>query len=393
MMREAARHAHPTPFEPLVPGDFDAPEDEAIESTEEASFDFDASSADWAALEAVAEGMAITDEAASTFEPVDDAPESESTVQDAAKVGPMPAASVPIYTPPTDEPSNLDSERQAKLEEQRIRRIRRRKEQARRRRVGMIGGFLRTMFIAFFAAALASTIFTWFTSPDFITPRVVTSLQIADATSIAAVAPPTATSIPVTPNFMQRIGIVAGHRGPENDPGAVCSDGLTEGEINFGVAQLVVRDLRTRGYTVELLDEFDARLENFHGAALVSLHSNDCRDYGEYVSGYLVARAAARPPGGLDDVLAECISLHYGRITGIERRFSLTLDMTDYHTFREIHPLTPAAILEKGFMKDDRALLTERQGDIAKGVVDGILCFLNGENPIPELTATPSIGG
>jgi len=199
----------------------------------------------------------------------------------------------------------------------------------------------------------------------------------------------------VTPNWMQRIGIVSGHRGPENDPGAVCPDGLTEAEINFAVAQLVVQEMQVRGYTVDLLDEFDPRLNNYQAAALVSIHANDCRDYGELVSGYLVARAAARPAGGFDDVLAECIGLYYGDKTQLERRFSLTVDMTDYHTFREIHPLTPAAILELGFMKDDRQLLTEQQDLLAESIVEGILCYLQGENPTQVMTeqaptATPA---
>ena len=272
------------------------------------------------------------------------------------------------------------------MQEQRVRRLQRRQERRRRRRTGAIGGFIRTMLLALIAAALSSTIFTWFTEPDFLNPGVAVGLQVADATSVAVAAPPTTTAIAVTPNWMQRIGIISGHRGPENDPGAVCPDGLTEAEINFAVAQQVVQDLRVQGYTVDLLDEFDPRLTNYQAAVLVSLHSNDCRDYGERVSGYLVSRAAARPAGGLDDVLAECIALNYYNQTQLDRRFSLTLDMTDYHTFREIHPLTPAAILEMGFMKDDRELLTQQQETVARGIVDGILCYLRGDNPIQMMT-------
>jgi hypothetical protein len=308
---------------------------------------------------------------------------------------PQPAAEarVPIYAPPDTEDTIAPEDRALLMEAQRIQRIRRRKEQAHRRRVGILGGFFRTIFIAVFAAALASTVFTWFTAPEFITPRVASDLQVAEATSIAAVAPFTPTPILVTPNFMQRIGVISGHRGPENDPGAVCEDGLTEAEVNFSVAQMVVTELRSRGYTVDLLDEFDPRLEGYQAAALVSIHANTCQDFGEFVSGFLVARAAARPPGGLDDALAECIGVQYGRAVTIERRYALTLDMTDYHTFREIHPLTPAAIIELGFLRGDRELLTDRQPEMASGIINGVLCFLNGDNPIPALTATPASGG
>lgn len=287
---------------------------------------------------------------------------------------------VPIYTAP--DWSQADDERASKLEAQRVRRLHRRRERRQRRRVGILGGFFRTVFAVIVASALASTVFTWFTDPDFFTRGVVTGLMVADATSVVAADPLTPTAIAITPNWARRIGIVSGHRGPENDPGAVCPDGLTELEINFAVAQIVVRTLREQGYSVDLLDEFDPRLQSYQAAALISIHSNDCSDYGEFVSGYLVARAAARPAGGLDDNLAECIAREYGTSTELERRYSLTIDMTDYHSFREIHSLTPAAILELGFMRDDRDLLTNQQDLLAQGITEGIICFLNGEAPI-----------
>jgi len=243
------------------------------------------------------------------------------------------------------------------------------------------------MIVTFLAAGLASTIFTWFTDPSFIGQGVVSGLQIAAATVQATEQP---TAIP-TPNWARRIGVVSGHRGPENDPGAVCEDGLTETEINFDIAQRVVRNLRQLGYSVDLLDEFDPRLTDYQAAALVSIHANTCEDFGEFVSGFLVAKADARPEGGPDSILAECLAIHYGQASELERRFTLTLDMTDYHNFREIHSLTPAAILELGFMKDDRALLTGEPDKLARGITDGILCFLQpGPDGLPQPVATPT---
>lgn len=277
------------------------------------------------------------------------------------------------------------------LEEQRIRRIQRRRERRHRRRAGIAGGFIRTALVVLIAAGLASTIFTWFTSPDFINPQVASDLQIAQSTGLYTAQP---TALP-TPNWLRKIGIVSGHRGPENDPGAVCEENgvviLTEAEVNFAVAQIVVQKLRARGFSVDLLDEFDARLDNYQAAALVSIHANTCKDWGERVSGFLVAKAAARPEGGLDTLLAECIAGTYGTATGLERRTTLTVDMTDYHSFREIHALTPAAIIELGFLKDDRELLTQHQEVLGQAITDGIMCFLEPrDRPSGEaITATP----
>jgi len=54
--------------------------------------------------------------------------------------------------------------------------------------------------------------------------------------------------------------------------------------------------------------------------------------------------------------------------------------MTSYHAFKEIDEFTPAAIIETGFMNLDRSLLTQQPELVAKGVADGILCYLRNES-------------
>lgn len=293
-----------------------------------------------------------------------------------------------------------------RLEAERIRRIRRRQQERTQRRVSVLGGVFRAVFVVVIASGIMGTILSWFTSADFIDPETRRNLSAA----IYAVQPtPTFTPAP-TPNWARTIGIVSGHRGPgqfaDYDPGAVCLDAageviITENDINFAVASRVVQLLREQSYRVDLLDEFDPRLNDYQAAAMVSIHSNSCQDYGEYVSGYLVAKAAAKPPNGPDDRLAECIARYYGPMTGLERRFSLTIDMTDYHSFRELHPLTPAAIIELGFMRADQQILVEQQDLLARAIVEGILCFLEPDDPFgfeplesptpisPEIAPTP----
>jgi hypothetical protein len=63
--------------------------------------------------------------------------------------------------------------------------------------------------------------------------------------------------------------------------------------------------------------------------------------------------------------------------------------MTDYHTFREIHPLTPATIIELGFMLADRPVLTGKQTEMAQGITNGILCFLEPSQPPATPTSAP----
>lgn len=282
--------------------------------------------------------------------------------------------------------------RAAALQAQRIRRVERRKARRRRRTVGMLGGLIRSLLIVLISGGLIATILSWWTNPDSLDAQLRTSL--VRATEAPVLLP---TTMP-TPNWLRRIGIVSGHYGRFNDPGAVCEQGgeviLKESDINFAVAQRVVQELRTHGYTVDLLEEFDDRLEDYKAAALVSIHSNDCTDYGEFVSGYLVSQAEARPPGGPDARLVECIAEHYGTASQLPRRFGFTRDMTDYHLFREINVTTPGVIVELGFMRGDRELLTGQPDLLARGIVDGILCFMESEtttvNTSPEPTPVPA---
>ncbi|MBN8620867.1 MAG: N-acetylmuramoyl-L-alanine amidase [Anaerolineae bacterium] len=302
------------------------------------------------------------------------------------ETSPSPAAAT------TASPTFVDAPmRQEAMEEQRVQRVKRRAARRRRQTVGVLGGIIRSVIVIVVAAGLMATIFTWWTPSQFINDQVRNELSIVQATneSVATVVP---TVIP-TPNWLRRVGIVSGHRGPQvpPDPGAVCPDGLTEAEINFAVAQLVVRNLRERGYSVDLLDEFDPRLDNYQAAALVSIHANTCQNYGEVVSGFLIARAAARVGVGADDVLVNCVAQYYGQATNLQRREGVTLDMTDYHTFREINPLTPAAIIELGFMLADRPVLTGMQEEMAQGITNGIVCFLEpNQAPPSPVPATPT---
>lgn len=177
-----------------------------------------------------------------------------------------------------------------------------------------------------------------------------------------------------------RIGLVSGHRG--SDSGAVCPDGLTEAQLNSSHAQRIAGLLRAQGFLVDILNEFDPRLEGYRAAALVSIHADSCTYINDFATGFKVARAAHRPPGR-DDHLVECLVKHYAEATGL--RFhanSITRDMTHYHTFREIDPNTPAVIIETGFMYLDRDVLTRRADRVARGIANGILCFLQGNESL-----------
>jgi N-acetylmuramoyl-L-alanine amidase len=191
----------------------------------------------------------------------------------------------------------------------------------------------------------------------------VDAAAVSDSALLAADLPPDA----------PRVGIVAGHSG--YDPGATCPDGLTEADVNLAVAQEVQGLLTGKGYRVDLLQEFDQRLAGYRAEALISIHADSCEVPG--ATGFKVARVTDSAIPQAEDSLVACLYQAYEATTGLPRHdSSVTDNMTNYHAFREIDKTTPGAIIEVGFLLDDRELLTQRPKLVARGIAAGALCFL-----------------
>ncbi len=250
---------------------------------------------------------------------------------------------------------------------------------------------LRNLGIVLAAALLVSTIFSLWTRPNFFSDEFRAGLNQVQATQHVIQIQPT--PLPTDAHDV-RIGIIAGHSGrPQDeafdmDPGAVCPDGLTELAINEAVAREVVTILSAERYTVDLLEEFDPRLRGYQADVLVSIHTNDCQDYGAAGTGFNAASASGRQTTrGEDEKLLSCLISQYGATTGLPQHSGITYDMTGYHTFSEVAVDTPTAIIEIGFMRNDRALLTQQQDLVARGIANGIRCFL-----LPDSAAQGTTG-
>jgi N-acetylmuramoyl-L-alanine amidase len=181
------------------------------------------------------------------------------------------------------------------------------------------------------------------------------------------------------------IGVVAGHSGPNRttgyaDPGSICPDGLTELDVNTTIAQEVVRMLQQTGFQADLLEEFDSRLEGYRAVAIVSIHADSCLPINDEATGFKVAAALDTQVPDRAQRLVTCLVDRYARATDMNfHSTSITRDMTQYHTFYEIDSEVPAAIIEVGFLFLDREFLTENPEVAARGIVDGLLCYVNNE--------------
>ncbi|MBS1249741.1 MAG: hypothetical protein MAG431_01325 [Chloroflexi bacterium] len=233
----------------------------------------------------------------------------------------------------------------------------------------IVGQTIKAVFIVCFVAGLAATLFTsW------------------PATGIAASFNKGSDSAPIgeatpTPQPNYRVGLVVGHWG--FDVGAVCPDSLgghKEVDINYTVADLAQQYLRANGITVDLLKEFDSELEDYESNALISIHADTCEFIQGHTSGFKIAETSANQRPEQAARLLKCLENRYATATGLALDPDrITIDMTKYHAFDEIHPNTPAVIIETGYMNQDRDLLTEEPYKAARGIADGIMCYLKRE--------------
>ena len=235
-------------------------------------------------------------------------------------------------------------------------------------------------------AILLATLFT------ALPPRGLVAGGLYDRLSLM-LTPQSLEGAPLSSQPQIRVGIVAGHSG--NDSGAVCVDGngnvtLTEADVNLEIAALVQQQLIEIGYQVDLLREFDTRLNGYRALAIVSIHNDSCDYVNDQATGFKVAAALNTYDVNRANRLTACLVDRYQSATRLSfHAGSITPDMREYHAFREIDPSTVAAIIETGFLNLDREILTQQTDRVAAGVVAGILCFANNENveptPIPNL--------
>ena len=121
-------------------------------------------------------------------------------------------------------------------------------------------------------------------------------------------------------------------------------------------------------------------MTDYRADAVLSIHADSCNMPDK--SGFKMARAESSYIPESEDRLVACVSQHYARQTGLPfDPYTITYDMTRYHAYYEIDPSTPAAIIEIGFMLDDRDLLVNRPNIVAQGIIDGLICFIEGESP------------
>jgi N-acetylmuramoyl-L-alanine amidase len=239
----------------------------------------------------------------------------------------------------------------------------------------LISENFRSVMTIILVATIMATLFTASTPPGLLNSNLPGIISEAIKAETPTPEWPTPTARP-----RPRIGIVVGHWGDENDPGAVCPDGLTELKINQDVAALVQQTLSAEGFDIDLLKEFDPKLNGYQALALISIHADSCDYINNQATGFKVAASLNSTRPDKTARLTACLRNRYGQKTQFKIHNSITPDMSSYHAFSEIDDDTPAVIIETGFMNLDRQILTNQPEIVAGGISDGVLCYIYNED-------------
>lgn len=227
------------------------------------------------------------------------------------------------------------------------------------------------------AAVLVATLLTLWMPNQFtaeaLEEQYVSEIAIPQNTQVAE--PDDGVPISLPEAFPEnRIGIVIAHKG--RDEGEVCSNGLTEVEINSTVATYLQQALIEKGYDAQLLDETDPLLVGYQAQLVIALHSNSCEYINDNATGFKFAIKPSDVKTVDREALTLCLSEKYANATGLKYHYQTTTnEIRNYHAFDQLDPLTEAMIFELGYMNLDQDILVNRPQVLATGIADGLHCY------------------
>jgi N-acetylmuramoyl-L-alanine amidase len=201
-----------------------------------------------------------------------------------------------------------------------------------------------------------------------------------------------------------RVGIQVGHldndamppelAGLEGNTGAVFGS-LTERMVNETVANKVKGLLEADGILVDVLPATVP--PGYVADAFISLHADG--NTNNAVRGFKIA-GPRRDYSGQSERLVTNLETSYAKGVPIPKDNNVTRRMTAYYAFNwpryehAIHPFTPAAIVEMGFLTNasDRLVMTDQSNEVAFAIAEGIRNFVTTTapaNPLPVVLEEP----
>lgn len=155
--------------------------------------------------------------------------------------------------------------------------------------------------------------------------------------------------------------------------------GKTEVEVNMAIAQKTAEILSANGIQVEIIPATIP--PKFWADVFVAIHADGDQYWRK--SGFKAAHPR-RDLSGKADQLQDAVEKEYQKATGLDKDPDVTDNMRGYYAFgwwkyeHAIHPMTPAIILETGFLTSysDRQTIVSQPEVCAQGLAKGILNYL-----------------
>jgi hypothetical protein len=227
-------------------------------------------------------------------------------------------------------------------------------------------------------------------------PSPAPALVLPSATPIAIAPIPTPSVVPTpTPRpagTIPRVGIQVGHWKSNELPDELArlrtssgafAGGYHEADVNLAIAKRVVALLESRGLAVDLLPATIP--PGYDADAFVAIHadgssSGNSRGF-KLATPWRTSRAS--------QMLLDLLTIEYANATGLPQDGAITFNMRGYYAFNNrrgehaIARTTPAVIIETGFLTStaDRAVIIGQPDNVAIGIANGIIRYLNERDP------------
>jgi hypothetical protein len=196
-----------------------------------------------------------------------------------------------------------------------------------------------------------------------------------------------------------KVGLQAGHWRVEEVPEELANlkwntgaygGGFSEWEVNLAIAEEAAALLREQGVLVDVLPATIP--PDYEADAFVAIHADGSPSAA--ARGFKAA-SPRRDRSGKAARLQELMEASYGEATGMQLDPNVTRNMRGYYAFNwrkyehALHPMTPAIILETGFLTSlsDRRIITQERGAPAQAVAEAVIAFL--EETLPEMDPRP----
>ena len=227
--------------------------------------------------------------------------------------------------------------------------------------------FIKALITILMSALITSTILITFSPGAEYIEQYVSPAETADVNTVRQ------------NNQRKIIGILPGHYGL--DSGYQCGpefNFVKESDVNLRLAVMVRDYLQSQGYTVDFMHEFDPVLTNYTALALVSIHANQCNASNQ--SGFNVTTGGQNSYPSESKRLNDCLTYHYMQNSGLEfpgENYTPGEEML--YSFDNVNNYTTISIIHTGFLGNDYRTISEKTNNLAKGIADGIICYVEDE--------------